>query len=429
MNSDGLIKCAYKDSGEVDQFNVRNLSEALVAANNFSRYLKEDYSKEEVKFITMSALIGIREGRRIIGQRVLKLKDIVEMKMQEIQPLFYTFANVDNHGKNIVFEDETLCDWFVAAGLWGVMLAVPIALDVLIPNKIENIMVAGRCLSVDHNLAAAVRMERDMHKCGEAAAYVCSEAIKRGIKLYEVNYSHIAEKLKKSKCLNEEYNIGFRERISGNFMGNELPGLKTSVEILKWLDSEKPGWGIWWTRLHAAENPELVEELKKNLENENENLARNSALALGIINETCALEKLREIAKEPDNYIPKSSLKYVYTRGVSAIYLLGKMADVDSVEMLFDIVERGGKTSLQGFTYNEFYCVENDVFSQYASFAVRALVDIAKNDIKRKDSIKERLIQNLEKPNYNIRVTSKGDSEGGIDLKDKLLEYTKIQLA
>ena len=111
---------------------------------------------------------------------------------------------------------------------------------------------------------------------------------------------------------------------------------------MTWLAGEKPGWAIWACRAIAlqakeaegqtsevqasmAEKQRLVEALKGNLNSENENLSRHCALALGIMGEQAAIPMLRKMAVEPDNYVPKSSLKYIYTRGVSAIYLLGKL--------------------------------------------------------------------------------------------------------
>jgi hypothetical protein len=39
------------------------------------------------------------------------------------------------------------------------------------------------------------------------------------------------------------------------------------------------------------------------------------------------------------------------------------MNDLESVDSLQGIVERGGRTSLENFTFREFYCTGNDVFS------------------------------------------------------------------
>ena len=155
----------------------------------------------------------------------------------------------------------------------------------------------------------------------------------------------------------------------------------------------------------------------------NENLVRHAALALGIMGRKEALPKLREMAMEPDNYVPKSSLKYIFTRGVSAIYLLGKLGDIDSVELLFDIVERKGLTEIPDFTFGEFYNEATDVYSQYVLFAARALVEIARKYPDKKQEMVERLLAILENPEYHIRITLRDNSASLYDLKPKMVEY------
>ncbi|MBR2037396.1 MAG: FAD-dependent oxidoreductase [Lachnospiraceae bacterium] len=440
IGEDGRCSATNKDAGFVKQHEPRDVSRVIINSNTFPMYLKENYSQEKQKYVAVAPLFGVREGRRIKGRKTLTLSNVVNKKERTKKPLFYAYSNVDNHGKDGTFENEELCDWMAASGLWGVLMSVPVPMETLLPEGLENIMVAGRCLSVDHNLAACVRMKRDMAKSGEAAAYICSEAIKKNISLSEVEYDTIIEKLKATKCLDEANNVGFMERVFGQYFGYELPELKTTEEILTWLAGEKPGWAIWACRAIAlqakeaecqpsesqasmAEKQRLVEALKENLNSENENLSRHCALALGIMGEQAAISMLRKMAMEPDNYVPKSSLKYIYTRGVSAIYLLGKLGDVDSIEMLFDIVERKGLTDIPDFTFGEFYNEATDVYSQYVLFASRALVEIAKKHPDKKKAITEKLIGLLDNPEYHIMITLRDNSASLHDLKPKMIDY------
>ena len=436
----GRIYATNKDAGFVDPRNPREVSRVIINSNTFPMYLKDDYANEESKFIAVAPLFGIREGRLIKGRKRLQMNDVAGRKKKEDKPLFYTFCNLDNHGKDIAFDNEDLCDWMVASGLWGVLMSVAVPMEALIPDGLENIIVAGRCLSVDHNLAAGIRMQRDMAKCGEAAAIVCSEALKKRISLSDVKYDNIVDKLKANKCLNEENNVGFMERVANQYFGYPLPELKTTAEIIEWLSGEKPGWAIWEARTLAAKTgqsdestaktnvarkQELAEALIRCINSEEENLSRNAALALGIMGGKEAVNKLREMAAEPDNYVPKSSLKYVYTRGVSAIYLLGKLGDTGSVDLLFDILERRGRTELLDFEYGEFYNEDKDVFSQYILFAARALISIVKEYPELKSRIMERILRILQAPDYKIMITLRENSASLHDLKPKLVEYIK----
>lgn len=429
VNREGQIVSTNKDAGFADSSDPREISRVMIRSNTFPMYLKEDYTGEENIFLGTAPLFGVREGRLLKGRKVLKMQDVVGMKEQESSPLFYTFCNLDNHGKDMAFENEEMCDWMVASGLWGVLLSVPIPLEALLPDGLENIMVAGRCLSVDHNLAAGIRTQRDMQKCGEAAAYVCCEAIRKKILLSEVEYNNIVDKLRENRCLDEENAVGFMERVPDRYFGEPLPELTSAEEIMEGLAGEKPGWAIWNARVLAdrgdqkAEREQLLAALKQGLGSEDEMLSGNAALALGLMGEKCAVGKLRTMAAQPDNYVPRSSLKYLYTRGVSAIYLLGKAGDPDSEELLFQILERQGRTELKNFTYGEFYNHETDVFSQYILFSARALVSIAKADPEHETRIIRRLLSILEDPDYRILITLRDNSASLHDLKPKLMEY------
>ena len=138
---------------------------------------------------------------------------------------------------------------------------------------------------------------------------------------------------------------------------------------------------------------------------------------------------LRLMAAEPDNYVPKSSLKYVYTRGVSAIYLLGRLRDDESVELLLEIIKRRGKTGLDGFAFGEFYNESTDVYSQYVLFAARALAEIAEGHAQKKQAIAEALRGILSDPEYTIRITLRENTASLHDLKPKLMEYLNYRLS
>lgn len=438
VNDIGEVKRSNIDAGYMDQYDPRVMGQALVHINSQLDKIDVDDTKEQMKTVAAASLFGIREGRLIKGRKTLRLEEVADWERDEAFPLFYAYANVDHHGKDTAFEDTELCDWLVVSGLWGVLMSVPVPIEVLLPEGMKNIMVAGRCLSVDHNLAPCVRMKRDMKKCGEAAAYICCDAIQKNISLWDVKYTDIVNKLQKTKCLDESNNVKFMERIGSQYYGNELPELKTAEEIVASLDGEKPGWAIWTARCLAIkaetnENSEitkqdLIRKLKQCLVSDKENLSRHSAMALAIMGETEGLTVLRKMAEEPDNYIPKSSLKYVHTRGIAAIYLLGRLGDEDSVKLLLDIVERKGKTPLTEFTFDEFYSEPTDVSTQYVLFAARALTEIAVKKSAYKAFIKSKLIALLEESDDKLYLTLKNNQDGRYDVKSKLLEYLKRKL-
>lgn len=416
------------DAGFVNQHDPYDVSRVLIKANTHPMYLKDDYSKESTKYLNITPHMGIREGRKIRGKKVLTLREITERSWCCEKPLFYTYANADNHGKDMAFENEEMCDWTVACGLWGMLFSVGIPLEALIPHDLENIMVAGRCLSVDHNLACGVRMQRDMEKCGEAAAYVCAEALRSGKQLQDTDYANILPDLLKTGCLNPENNLGFVERQSDTSKETSIRIPETPQEIMEYLSGDKPGWGIWNARLIASHDPYMITLLKEALTDGDDNLKKNAALALGLLKDPAALPLLREMAFSSDNHVPSSSLKYVYTRGVSAIYLLGKLKDTRSLEALTDVVRKRGIQDLTGFTFSEFYFEPNDVYAQYVLFAARAIADIVSDDPMAATAALTPLLRLLEAEDYHIMITLKTNSESLHDLKPKLIDFIRYRL-
>ena len=104
---------------------------------------------------------------------------------------------------------------------------------------------------------------------------------------------------------------------------------------------------------------------------------------------------------------------------------MGKLGDTGSVDLLFDILERRGRTELLDFEYGEFYNEDKDVFSQYILFAARALISIVKEYPELKSRIMERILRILQAPDYKIMITLRENSASLHDLKPKLVEYIK----
>ena len=105
-------------------------------------------------------------------------------------------------------------------------------------------------------------------------------------------------------------------------------------EIREGLSTSKPGIAIWSAR-------RLGEKIKKDLiswlSDNDEQLSKNSALALGLMGDVNALPMLRRIVQERDDFLPKTSRKFNQLRAHSAIYLIGKLKDRESVTLLTDI--------------------------------------------------------------------------------------------
>ena len=126
---------------------------------------------ERVKLGEIAAQIGVRETRRIVGEYVLSMEDLA----------------TGRHFEDVI----ALCGYPVdihpvdgaAGGTQAAMAAGLHAADVyeipyrsLIPRGVEDLLVAGRCLSATHEAAGAVRVMPPCFAMGQAAGVAAALA-------------------------------------------------------------------------------------------------------------------------------------------------------------------------------------------------------------------------------------------------------------
>ena len=355
------------DCGVFCQSNAQEYSDAHIFSATLPTYFPDSYHQKR-QLLGFMPLMGIREGRLIIGEESVTFEDYLEDHLSD-QPLFYAYSNVDSHGKDLAFESEQLQDWIVAANLWGVNISVPIPLGALIPKGYEGLLVAGRCLAVDHDIAPCVRMKRDMQKCGEAAANVAYLAIKNNTLLKEISYKELRKMLLQTNCLDERNNVG---KIDIKQEANKtFDWIVDENEILEGLRSNQPGIAIW-----SAKRMKLTGKLIEWIHSEDSNLSKNSAFALALLGNSEANPVLRDIVAERDDFVPETSRNYNHVRWHSAIYLLGRLKDAGSIGLLEDILRNTieNKNSI----VNGLISTDRDYSFQAQSQAVMALLKIGK---------------------------------------------------
>jgi HEAT repeat protein len=173
---------------------------------------------------------------------------------------------------------------------------------------------------MEHEMAQALRMQRAMQKSGEAAALAATIAIKKDISLREVPYNELLQELKATGCFNEE------------IIENEW--LTEIEEIKAELASEKPGRAVWSANLLG-----INENLKEWISSDDESLSKHSAFALGLLEDKAALPELRKIVEERDKFVPSTSRSRNQKRICSAIHLIGKLNDHESIDELLKLIK------------------------------------------------------------------------------------------
>ncbi len=142
---------------------------------------------ERAMLAMTAAQIGIRESRRIVGEHVLCLEDLQVGRSFPDTVVFYNYP-VDIHSPT--------------DGTGGILSEIPIApvyqipYRSLVPQRIEQLLVAGRCLSATHEAAAAVRVMPACFAMGQAAGTAAALALKADTTVRRVDISALRQHLR-----------------------------------------------------------------------------------------------------------------------------------------------------------------------------------------------------------------------------------------
>lgn len=322
----GKLNCQFVDSGYLKSSSVEEARKAFIKTMTGPMYLRDPFEPVD-RVISYSPFLGAREGRRIIGEETVTLKGYLEDRVT-CEPVFYAYANLDKHGSDYGEESFEMQKWVVIGGMWGVNLSIPIPLGAMIPKGYEGLLAAGRHLSVDHEMASAVRMKRDMQKCGEAAAIAACESIRSGCPLKKVSYQAIAPALKESGCLKTEF-CGMKRAVYRDDRLNPVVEWLTDPEdILKGLYSDESGFALLSCCRLGEKGAELLREWSRTLPK----IQDICTLGLGLLNLPEALPQLRRLAFQTE--LSDSKAEWLVLSALCLMRQLGQEEDLPRLKQL-----------------------------------------------------------------------------------------------
>jgi hypothetical protein len=165
--------CVYRDAVrlqgnvEINPLDPKALTyaevEGLQGALRHLKYLKETVPGMENVYVVAQNHLGVRESRRIIGDYIITLDDLLhQARFDDVVAL--NCRALDYHLKGTVFKIEFL------KGNHDVPLRA------LTPQGVGNIVVAGRCISCDHLSHASIRGSATCMATGHAAGVAAALA-------------------------------------------------------------------------------------------------------------------------------------------------------------------------------------------------------------------------------------------------------------
>jgi hypothetical protein len=174
---------------DIDGTNVESLTRAELTArkqiDQVVKLLRKYLPGFENAFLnTTSPWIGIRETRRIIGDYVLTVEDVLEGHRFPDEVLLAGYM-VDVH-----FSDREGCRNLRPKGAYGIPYRC------LVPKGVRNLLVAGRCISATHEALAATRVMVTCMATGEAAGCAAGIAVREDLFPRDVDAQKIRRRLK-----------------------------------------------------------------------------------------------------------------------------------------------------------------------------------------------------------------------------------------
>jgi hypothetical protein len=186
---------------DVDATDEVSLTKALVwgrkSMKEFERYYRE-YLKgfEKARVIATGSLLGVRETRRIVGDYTLNLEDYKRRATFPDEIGRYAYS-IDIHplrpGKDTYEQHRKEFDEVFRYGK-GESYGIPYR--ILTPRGLDNVLVAGRCVSSDQPVHGSIRVMPGCFITGQAAGIAAAMSAQQNISTHRVDVKDLQRQLK-----------------------------------------------------------------------------------------------------------------------------------------------------------------------------------------------------------------------------------------
>ena len=150
---------------------------------------------ENCRIVTTGPSIGIRESRKINGCYKLTAGDLLENRMFPDGIAMGGYP-IDIHSP----DGAAMKHRFLKPGSW-----YSIPYRSLVAKEVENLIVAGRCISATHEACAAIRVTPIVMAIGQAAGTAAAQSARSGQPANALNTGILRDTLKKNGVFLEEY--------------------------------------------------------------------------------------------------------------------------------------------------------------------------------------------------------------------------------
>ncbi|MBT4639585.1 MAG: FAD-dependent oxidoreductase [Deltaproteobacteria bacterium] len=178
LNAIHMANCDPTDVKDLTRAEMEGRQQVMWAVAALKKYTP---GFEKARLRTMGASLGVRESRKIIGTYNLSAQDVLhQARFEDSIGIVPEFLD----GNNIAIMPST-----------GRYFQLPYG--TLLPQKVENLLVAGRCVAGDKVSHAATRQMMCCTVSGQGAGIAAAISVKDKVSCREVNLSTLQNSLKK----------------------------------------------------------------------------------------------------------------------------------------------------------------------------------------------------------------------------------------
>ena len=166
-----------------------NIQARQMALRSF-KFIRSLPGGESARLRSFSPETGVRETWRVKGRVVISVDDYTSGKVWD-DSVCFAFYPVDLHQIKTGVQPQPLAP--------GVVPTVP--LRALLPEGVDNLLTAGRCISADRLALSGLRVQAVCQATGQAAGAAAALAVQKGVSPDAVPIEELKETLRKNQAL------------------------------------------------------------------------------------------------------------------------------------------------------------------------------------------------------------------------------------
>ena len=179
----------YTNLTGIDATNAADITRATIECRKqvfqtIAAFRKHFDGWQNAYLIDTAPYMGTRETRRIVGRECLTIDDVRTCRKSQrgiAKGSFYVDVHGPKGASQASYGDEQLPK--------GDHYDIPYGC--LVPQKIENLLVAGRCISIDHFALGSMRVMYQCMATGEAAGLAAAQSLNSNCPPAEIGRAHV----------------------------------------------------------------------------------------------------------------------------------------------------------------------------------------------------------------------------------------------